>query len=121
MLCEERLDLVFVDGTHLLWGDSDLIPVPITPLASKLVHPLDIWEAVVDNAKRVQVIDTDCVARIVRQTLVALFICKCPFLKYVDLNVAGLSYLDVVVKVGPHGNKARYVIGNEKSEASLKT
>lgn len=66
MLREERLDLLLVHVTHRLRRDSNLVPVPVPPLAGQLVHPFDIGEAEVCNAKVLQFIHADCVAGVVR-------------------------------------------------------
>jgi hypothetical protein len=51
MLVEERLYFLFVDVTHLLWADGDLISVPVVAGCGDRVNAGDFGYAVVDDTE----------------------------------------------------------------------
>jgi len=69
---EEHLHLGLVDVAHLLRRHRDLVAISIAPLCGQSVDVLDIRDAVVENAKLLQLLGVDCLARVVGKALVAL-------------------------------------------------
>lgn len=50
VLVEEHLHFVFVGGTHLLWGDCDLVAVLVAALGGDFVDVGDVGVVVVEDA-----------------------------------------------------------------------
>ena len=50
MFVEERLDFLFVDGAHLLWGHGDDVSVLVGPFGGELVDVGFGGDVVVEDA-----------------------------------------------------------------------
>lgn len=72
VLVEEGLDLFLVDGAHLLRRHKDFVAVLVTSLLCQLVDARNVGNVVVEHAELGQLVIRNGLARVVRQTLVAL-------------------------------------------------
>ncbi|TKW59602.1 hypothetical protein CTA1_7401 [Colletotrichum tanaceti] len=75
MLVKERLDFIFVDITHLLRRDDNLVSVSIATFGRKLVDAVEVGDSVIEYTKLLQLVDSDYLARVMRQALVTLLYC----------------------------------------------
>lgn len=51
MLVEERLHLLFVNVAHLLWADSNFVPVLVVAGRSNGFNIGNFWYAIVEDTK----------------------------------------------------------------------
>lgn len=72
MLTEERFDLLFVHGAHLIRGNGDFVAVFVPPFLRQSVDGGELREAVVDYAEGLEVGFCDGAAGVVVFALVAL-------------------------------------------------
>lgn len=106
MLVEEHLDLVLIDGAHLVGRHHNLVAVLVSALGRQHVHLAGFGQATVVHADGGQVAGRHLTARVMRQTLVALL---CKIMPCQDLSlvaIAGLcvdgAYWHVIVHVCFH-------------------